>query len=121
MIVYMASAIHAGIRGDTAVATHSLKTLCPHGNKAKSVLPNRCAPRANLTVLSPRSRCILERHLAEDYAVTDFLFAHNLSRAHYPKKCTRAHAGLQSQSEEMELDDRLAKMVSLEAYTIKSP
>lgn len=30
------------------------------------------------------------------------------------------HAGLQSQSEEMELDDRLAKTVSLEAYTIKS-
>lgn len=89
------------------------------------VLPNRCALRscpalANLPVLSPRSRCILERHLVEDYAVTDFLFAHNLSRVHYPKKCTRAHAGLQSQSEEMELDDRLAKTVSLEAYTIKS-
>lgn len=71
---------------------------------------------ANLTVLSARSRCILERHLAKDYAVTDFLFAHNLSRIHYSKQCTRAAL----QSKEVEVADRLAKTVSMDAYTIKT-
>ena len=81
-LVRLAAAVHDVRGGSPASFPAQLQGTVPQVHAMPDAFRD-----SNFTSLSVRGRCLLERHLAEDYRLTDLLHTHGLIDAPYPRLC----------------------------------